>query len=57
MEAIVNLITTNGIAVVIIAYFLFKDYKFNEQIIDILGEIREVLAVMKEATYNDSIQG
>lgn len=48
MEAIVNLITANSMAVVIVAYFLYKDYKFNGQIIDLLGEIREFLAVLKE---------
>ena len=47
MADIVNLIATNGIAVVIIAYFLFKDYKFNGQIIDVLGEMKEVLTVIR----------
>lgn len=47
LQEIINLIVTNGMAVVIIAYFLFKDYKFNEQIIDVLGEMKEVLTELK----------
>lgn len=48
MEQIVNLIISNGMAVVIVAYFLFKDYKFNQQTLDVLHEIKEVLAVVKD---------
>ena len=48
MEEIVNLIVNSGMSVVIIAYFLYKDYKFNDQIIHVLGEIKEVLSVLKE---------
>lgn len=48
MEEFVSLIVSNGMSVVIIAYFLFKDYKFNGTIIDVLTEIKEVLAVIKE---------
>lgn len=53
MEQIVNLIVTNGMAVVIVAYFLFKDYKFNASITSILSEIKEVLAVIKEQHKKD----
>lgn len=45
-EALVNFIVQNGMSVVIIGYFLFKDYKFNEQILDVLGELKEVMAVV-----------
>ena len=55
LEAIINLIATNGMSIVIIAYFLFKDYKFNQQIVEVLNEVREVqsetkgvLTVLKE---------
>lgn len=48
MEEMVNLIVSNGMSIVIIAYFLFKDYKFNGSITSILSEIKEVLAVIKE---------
>lgn len=48
MEQIVNLIVTNGMAVVIVAYFLLKDYKTHNQLISLMGEIREVLAIVKD---------
>lgn len=48
MEQIVNLIVTNGVAVVIVAYFLFKDYLTTRQLVNLMTEIREVLAVVKE---------
>lgn len=47
MEEMVNLIVSNGMSVVIIAYFLYKDYRFNSQITNILSEIKEVLTVLK----------
>lgn len=46
-DQIINLIVTNGIAVVIVAYFLFKDYKQTGQIISVLAELRELMAVIK----------
>lgn len=47
MENIIELVTTNGIAVAIIVYFLYKDYKFNDAILNVLGEMREVLSSLK----------
>ena len=49
MENFVNLIVSNSMSVVIIAYFLFKDYRFNGQIINVLGEMKEILAVLKDS--------
>lgn len=34
-------------AVAIVAYFLYKDYRQTSQIITVLGEIKEVLSVVK----------
>ena len=47
MEQFINLIVSNGLSVVIIGYFIFKDYKFNTTITGVLTEIKEVLAVLK----------
>lgn len=47
MEEIVTLIMNNGLSVVLVGYFIFKDYKFNQQITDVLGEIKEVLACLQ----------
>lgn len=47
MGEMVDLIVSNSMSVVIIGYFLYKDYKFNDQIVNILGEVKEVLASLK----------
>ena len=44
IEELSNLIMNNGLAVVLVGYFIFKDYKYNQQILDVLGEVKEVLA-------------
>lgn len=46
MEEMINLIVNNGMAVVIMAYFLYKDYKFNDNIIEVLAELKELMAVV-----------
>ena len=48
MNDLVNLIVTNGCAVVIIAYFLFKDYKQTGQMISVLGEVKDILLILRE---------
>ena len=48
MEEIVNLVSQTGLSVAIIIYFLYKDYKFNQSILDVLAEMREVLLLLKE---------
>ena len=44
MNELINMIVANGVAVVIVAYFLYKDFKFNGQLIDLMQELREVLS-------------
>lgn len=43
MENIVNLIVNNGVAIVVVGYFLFTNYKFNEKLISTLTEITVTL--------------
>ena len=43
MENIVNLMINNGIAVVVVGYFLVTNYKFNENLIKTLTEITVTL--------------
>lgn len=54
MQSIVEFINNTGFACVLMAYFLLKDWKFNQSILDIMGEIKEVLAELKtwHATEN-----
>lgn len=43
MENIVNLLVNNGVAIVVVGYFLFTNYKFNEKLISTLTEITVTL--------------
>lgn len=43
MNDIVNLIVNNGIAVVVVAYFMFRDYKFNNELIKTMTSIQDSL--------------
>lgn len=47
MEQIVQLITTNGMGVVLLAYFIFKDYKFNQNILNVLDKMNVILAKLE----------
>lgn len=48
MEQIVNLIMNNGMAVVLMAYFLWKDWKISTQQIELLTQIKEMLLAIKK---------
>lgn len=48
MNEIIDLIVSNGLAVGIIIYFLYKDYKFNDQIINVIGELKDTVGEVKE---------
>ncbi len=43
MVDIVNLLVNNGIAVVVVGYFLYTNYKFNDKLTTTLTEITVTL--------------
>lgn len=47
IQELVKLVMDNGMSIVLVGYFIFKDYKFNESILAVMGEIKEVLAELK----------
>lgn len=51
MEEIIQLIMNNGMGVVLLAYFIYKDSKWNASITNVLGEIKEVLVELR--TYHN----
>ena len=55
MNEIVQLITTNGMGVVLLAYFLFKDYKFNQNILDVLDKMNVILTRLE--TWHNAENG
>lgn len=40
---IVNLFVNNGVAIAVIVYFMFRDYKFNQNMIELLTAIKSTL--------------
>jgi hypothetical protein len=47
MNDIVNLIINSSTSVVVIAYFIFRDYKWNNQLISTLSKIEQILDDLK----------
>lgn len=56
LTTITELIENTGMAMVLMAYFLVKDWKFNQQILDTLGAINTVLTRLEtwHAKENDT---
>ena len=48
MNDIVNLIINSSTSVVIIAYFIFRDYKWNNQLIETLTKIETSLDLLNK---------
>lgn len=42
-ETLFNLFVNNGLAIGITAYFLFRDFRFNEQMITTLTALKEAV--------------
>lgn len=53
MNDIVNLIVNNGVAVVVVAYFLFMNYKYFDKLTAALTEITVTLKNIQEDIKDD----
>lgn len=49
MEQIVQLVVNNGTAAVVIAYFMYRDYKFMGTLQDTLTTLVNTVDVLKDA--------
>lgn len=58
MENMINLIVNNGVAIVVVGYFLFTNYKFNENLIKTLTEItvtlKDIQDDLREGKINEN---
>lgn len=52
-EDVVNILVNNGMSICITAYFLYRDYKFNEQQIVLLTSIREIVKQLQNKDNNE----
>lgn len=57
MNDIVNLIINSSTSVVIIAYFIFRDYKWNTKLIETLTKIEKILDDLKDEKKGESKDG
>lgn len=48
MNDIVNLIVNNGLAVVVVAYFLYRDYKFQISLNQTMQELKDIVINVKD---------
>ena len=48
MDQIVQLMLNNGVGVVCIAYFMFRDYKFMQKISDLLSSLQATLDILNK---------
>ena len=48
MNDLVNLIVNNGIGVVVVAYFLIRDYRFNDNMIKTMTTIQNTLLALTD---------
>lgn len=51
-EQMANLILNNGIAIAVVAYFMFRDYKFMGQLQTVLVTLVDTVSVLKD-TVNE----
>lgn len=49
MENLITMIINNGSAIALLAYFIYKDNKFTENITKALTSIEESLEIIKES--------
>ena len=54
MNDIVNLIINSSTSVFIIAYFIFRDYKWNTKLIETLTKIEKILDDLKDDKKGES---
>lgn len=54
MENIVKLIVDNGVAIAVIVYFMFVNYKFNEKYIETMTKICDTLENIERRLDNDN---
>lgn len=47
MDEIMQAITNHGFSVVLLAWMIYKDYKFNDCILKVMQEVKEVLSELR----------
>lgn len=53
LETIVNLILNSSVSIVVICYFMFRDYKFFSHITESLQEMVDLLKINRKRDSDD----
>lgn len=48
MDDIVNLIMNSSVTIVVLAYFIYRDYKFNDKLNSSLATLNETVNLVKD---------
>lgn len=54
MNDLVNIIVNNGVAVCVVAYFLFRDYRWNNELLKTLTTIQVTLTELSNRIKEES---
>lgn len=52
MNELVNLLVNNGTAIIVIAYFMYRDFKFMTQLQTTLTSLVDTVDCLKDMTHN-----
>ena len=52
MQDVVNLLTNNGVAVAVILYFMYRDYKFQESLQTTLQTLVDTINTLEDLITN-----
>ena len=55
MEAIVNLILNSSVSIIVIAYFMYRDFKFMVQLQQTLQTLVDTVDCLKSVISNDKV--
>lgn len=48
LSNLVDIVVNNSVALVVIAYFIFKDYKFNEKLITLCDRVNTLIEFIEK---------
>lgn len=53
MDDLVNLIMNSSVTIVVLAYFIYRDYKFNDKLNSSLVTLNETVNLVKDLLLKD----
>lgn len=57
MKDLVDIAVNYGMSVLIVVYFIFRDYKFNIELVKSLQAIKDAMVVIEKGVGNNAEEG